>query len=385
VLRNWHFVAVFLIAMAPSASEPGFPKGFSISRSRVVNIDMRTAFRKDPPVQLVQNEKGFSATKVITHFSDVAGLRLHIIFKNTGEQTTWKLQIFDATGTLVETLDERTREDRDGGVWTDRISGSSATVIATSGAVGSLLIDRYTFAVTPSFPESIYGADDRVGVPDGPPKWRSVAPAVGRLRFIIPDGEATCTGFLFASDLIMTNNHCIQSEGDLDAAYMDFDYETSTSVIHSVRCSKLEFTNFGLDVSVIRLSESLNDRVLLKLAGNGSIVDNASLAILEHGGGAPMQLSLTDCRVRGTNLQGQSNIVSDFGHTCDTVGGSSGAPVFDSVSGIVIGLHHFGFEGNDPNPVNQAVYMDKIVSALPASLRGQLSAETQDYPTLRRE
>jgi V8-like Glu-specific endopeptidase len=377
VLRNSCFVAVLVIAMAPSGSEPGLPKGFNISRSRVVNIDMRTAFRKDPPVELVQNKKGFSATKVITHPSDVSGLRLHIIFKNAGEQTTWKLQIFDGAGTLVERLDEHSREDREGGVWTERISGSSATVMATSSAEGSLLIDRYTFAVTPSFPESIYGTDDRTGVLDGPPKWRSLAPAVGRLRFIIPDGEATCTGFLFASDLIMTNNHCIQSEGDLDAAYMDFDYETSTSVIHSVRCSKLEFTNFGLDVSIVRLSESMHDRVPLKLSGNGSIADNASLAILEHGGGAPMQLSLTDCRVRGTSLQGQGDVVSDFGHTCDTVGGSSGSPVFNSVSGIVIGLHHFGFENNDPNPVNQAVYMDKIVAALPASLRGQFSAETQ--------
>ena len=372
MLRNWYFAIVFLVAVAPNASEPSSPGNFSISRSRVVNIAMRTAFRKDPPVQLVQNKKGvFTATKVVTHSPDVSGLRLHIIVKNSAEQTAWKLQIFDATGTLVEKLDEHTREDRDGGVWTDRIGGSSATVIATSGSDGSLLIDRYTYAVTPSYPESIYGTDDRIGVLDGPPKWRSLAPAVGRLRFIIPDGEATCTGFLFASDLIMTNNHCIQLEGDLDAAYVDFDYETSVSVIHSVRCSKLEFTSFELDVSIIRLGESMHDRIPLKLAGNGSIPDNTSLAILEHGAGAPMQLSLTDCRVRGTNLKGQSNTLSDFGHTCDTVGGSSGAPVFNSVSGIVIGLHHFGFEDSDPNPVNQAVYMDKIVAALPASLRGQ--------------
>jgi hypothetical protein len=173
----------------------------------------------------------------------------------------------------------------------------------------------------------------------------------------------------------MTNNHCIQSEGDLDAAYIDFDYEATSSKIRSVRCSKLEYTNFALDVSIIRLKDFVRDRVPLKLAVNSSISDNDTLAILEHGGGAPMQLSLTDCRVRGASLKGQGEVISDFGHTCDTVGGSSGSPVFNTATGMVVGLHHFGFEDNDPNPVNQAVYMSRIVENMPATLRSQFATE----------
>ena len=33
---------------------------------------------------------------------------------------------------------------------------------------------------------------------------------------------------------------------------------------------------------------------------------------------------------------------SDFTHTCDTAGGSSGAPVFN-LEGQLVGVHHFGF------------------------------------------
>jgi hypothetical protein len=375
MLNNRYVTSVFLIVIIANLWQRGVAKGFSISRNRVVNIDMRTAIRKDSPVLLTPTRSGFRATKIVTHPADVSGLRLHIVFRNADQNGGWKIQILDSAGTIAETLDKHSRTDRDGGIWTDLIHGSAATVVATSDSAGSLLIDRYTYAVLPSYPESIYGTDDRINVLYAPPKWRSLAPAVGRLRFIIPEGEATCTGFLFASDLIMTNNHCIQSEGDLDAAYIDFDYEATSSRIHSVRCLKLEYTNFDLDVSVVRLNELVNDRAPLKLALNSPIADNISLAILEHGGGAPMQLSLTDCRIRGINLKGQGNIISDFGHTCDTVGGSSGSPVFEANSDMVIGLHHFGFEDNDPNPVNQAVYMNKIVDSMPASLRLQIGAE----------
>ena len=54
----------------------------------------------------------------------------------------------------------------------------------------------------------------------------------------------------------------------------------------------------------------------------------------------------------------------DFGHRCDTLGGSSGAPVLDLQSGRIVGLHHWGYLDSDPDPVNQAVHFRLILDDL---------------------
>ena len=53
---------------------------------------------------------------------------------------------------------------------------------------------------------------------------------------------------------------------------------------------------------------------------------------------------------------------SDFGHTCDTMEGSSGSPVLRRADLKVVGLHHWGFVSNDQkwSAENRAVQMRLI-------------------------
>ena len=52
---------------------------------------------------------------------------------------------------------------------------------------------------------------------------------------------------------------------------------------------------------------------------------------------------------------------TDFTHTCDSAGGSSGAPVFDA-EGHLVGLHHYGFAEAQVQEwtENRAVRLERI-------------------------
>jgi len=87
--------------------------------------------------------------------------------------------------------------------------------------------------------------------------------------------------------------------------------------------------------------------------------------MVHHPEALPKRLT-RNCRVSAGVAVGGDR----FAHTCDSEGGSSGAPVFD-VQGRVLGLHHEGFH-RDPQTcsatdrVNKAVRIDKILAWLRA-------------------
>src|SRR5262249_31995994 len=79
----------------------------------------------------------------------------------------------------------------------------------------------------------------------------------------------------------------------------------------------------------------------------------------------------SSCKI-GPNMNRQSWLGSkqgsDFEHSCDTEGGSSGAPVFDEQYSL-IGLHHHGFDLDaatcEPkDKVNKAVRVQAILDQL---------------------
>ena len=89
--------------------------------------------------------------------------------------------------------------------------------------------------------------------------------------------------------------------------------------------------------------------------------DRQALLVLEHPAGEAKQVSILDCRVEHAEIEGTSSTKTDFGHLCDTLGGSSGSPIQDINTGDVIGLHHLGFRTGSPRPVNQGVRIGLIL------------------------
>lgn len=218
-------------------------------------------------------------------------------------------------------------------------------------------------------------------------------------RIEIPEGQPQGTGFLVGPDLVLTNRHVVahllDGGGDPGALRARFDF-ARTSAGDLVRQGAV----FGLaddwllgerphgqadltgdptdvpadgelDFALMRLAEPAGDqprggqagpgnppRGWIDLAGQGAPpVVGADVFILQHPEGSPLKLAMG----RVTELAGGGRRLR---YDANTLGGSSGSPVFDNAFRIV-GLHHAG----DPNfavlaSFNQAVPIAAIVAWL---------------------
>ena len=98
--------------------------------------------------------------------------------------------------------------------------------------------------------------------------------------------------------------------------------------------------------------------------------------IIQHPGGQPKQVSFfPNCAGATVTVPGRQTTDSDFGHVCDTLGGSSGSPVLDFDTGQVVGLHHLGFREGIDKPENQAVHVKQILADLKAKVSEAIYGE----------
>jgi V8-like Glu-specific endopeptidase len=163
---------------------------------------------------------------------------------------------------------------------------------------------------------------------------------------------------MLAPGLMITNQHCISSQSELESALVDFDYDSETSDTLFTRLSQLVVSNHDLDYSIVKLSETI-ERPPLRFAGT-PIATGDKLIVIQHPGGEPKQVSVEDCAVGTPFVMGRTLSDTDFEHLCDTQTGSSGSPVIDNERHLVVGLHHLGFEEDNNNLLNRAVHIDRI-------------------------
>lgn len=158
-----------------------------------------------------------------------------------------------------------------------------------------------------------------------------------------PDSEMrSCSGFLIGRDRIMTNDHCIalssaflaNGKGCADVL-IDFNVIDKSTPLR-VHCEDA-ITDHTLDIAVLRIAPADVPKTLglspLKLATAVTLPTAATL--IHHPAGMSMRIS-RDCnavaRVPSAKVQ----------HTCSSLGGSSGAPLFNT-AGEVIGVQSNGY------------------------------------------
>jgi hypothetical protein len=299
--------------------------------------------------------------EVIIARREAVSLRLHFVVHVAPSRPTWALVVFD--GDNRATWSHSPVADSGADFWSDEIRGGTAKVEVYSTEAGSALrlsIDKIAVSTPVTRSEAITPPDSRAPIVTQSKRVRDLGRAVARLRFIGDDDEGYyCTAVLVAPDLLMTSYHCPQSDGERRSTLVDFDFDSDNEVPKTLRIKSLLIGDSRLDFALYRLSDVLADRPSLKL-DERSVVDGQALILIQHPAGEPKQVSLLDCRVN----EGRAESSADFGHLCDTLGGSSGSPVLDERTGLMLGLHHIGFRDDSQERVNRAVSLTDIADHL---------------------
>ena len=167
-------------------------------------------------------------------------------------------------------------------------------------------------------------------------------------------GEGVATGFLISEDVLLTNNHVFATEGDALKAIVRFNYqhdlEGNLLQTEEFQCDPLDLfhTNgAGLDYTIVRIKGSPGFKWgYIHLSKKGSMHKGSDVLIIQHPGGLPKQIALTDNEV----MYKDTTIIQ---YLTDTMPGSSGSPVFDDRWRLVA-LHHSG--GWIPEPTSNSTH-----------------------------
>ncbi|MEM9061971.1 MAG: serine protease [Pseudomonadota bacterium] len=242
---------------------------------------------------------------------------------------------------------------------------------------GSQTLESY-LEDNPRFePLAIYAADQPV---------RRMSRPVGMLRVWFPNSKSPkqCTAVLADSakdgDLILTARHCFESAGRAPRA------ATLTMGYYDDRAQGIR--EYGVDPDPIAVGQKL-DYALAKVSGSpirdwgsASFTDRApqnreQLLVIHHPGAQPKRVTRYRCLADAPPVQG-----NDLRHLCDTVQGSSGAPVLSN-AGSVIALHYAGFEMSEPTRANYAVLVRDIFAELTRDIRSPRASGKQRDPAVQ--
>ncbi len=186
-------------------------------------------------------------------------------------------------------------------------------------------------------------------------RYAQIAKPVGRLVLKIRQsnghtGTSFCTASLIADSYLLTNYHCIPGRDGvvLDAQVeMGFlDYNRRGTVTFAVATQPVE-ADAHLDFSVVRVQGAPGRRWGTVSLSAQRPARGDSLLIIHHPAARRQMLSRRDCTVAGYDRD-------TLLHSCDTLGGSSGSPVFtNSYPPKVVALHHAALTEQAANAAKQ--------------------------------
>ncbi|MBL6929460.1 MAG: trypsin-like peptidase domain-containing protein [Rhodospirillales bacterium] len=211
-------------------------------------------------------------------------------------------------------------------------------------------------------------------------RYRIMASPIGRLDLLVKrngkQGLSLCTGWIISVDYIMTNHHCIPGKsGQVLKASLLMNYieegKTSGTKRFDVETKPVE-TSRELDYSIVRVrgNPGMKYGIIPMQAREPS--PEEELFIIQHPAGKAKRLSRRNCRA-----DSQTERPEELRHFCDTLGGSSGSPVFSDNDMSLVGLHFAGIE----KKVNFAKRMTTIINNSPILRQlGQAPQESAPAP-----
>ncbi|MEA5160014.1 serine protease [Cereibacter johrii] len=302
-------------------------------------------------------------------------LRLHMVIRSGATVPPFIVSVEGDRGGLFSYARDDFGPD---GLWTAAMPAGTL-VVSLIGAerpeglelrIDSVMVEGNSGALF-----STWGGVDEtrpVNDPAVPPEVRALGGPVARLSFIRGGKPRSCTGFLIADDILLTNEHCVsdlESCGSMTAIFgFERDAAGRLGFGTQARCAGMVRSDFALDAALVKLDRPMSSSFGLVAMSQEDVIDGAPLVVVQHPGGAPKQVSFLNCHVLSALVDGRA-ASSDLAHSCDTASGSSGAPVFNG-EGRVVALHHYGFaEGQvDKWTENRAVRGARLEAWLRANV-----------------
>lgn len=181
-------------------------------------------------------------------------------------------------------------------------------------------------------------------------KGMLAAKSVGRVHVRDSSGEPLGfgTGFLISPGVLLTNHHVLPDADTASTSLVEFDYEQDVggndrqTFTYALRPQDLFLAHEPLDFAVVAVAPTarekkrpIRDFSWLKLRREvGKALLAEYLTIIQHPGGQRKQICVRENQL----LRLDENTLW---YASDTLGGSSGSPVFNS-SWQVVALHHLG-------------------------------------------
>lgn len=223
---------------------------------------------------------------------------------------------------------------------------------------------------------------------DGPPwidKLAMLGPAIAAVCKINPDRGQSATGVLLRDDLILTNEHVAARLRISERAQVNVRFGGESDGYQELSIAELVAADDELDVAVLRLERGPVGVTPPAFALDALPVAGLEVAAVGYpaffmpGAGNASDV-LADQLLGGPGVRGRKRVspgliraVSDnlLRHDCSTAHGSSGSPLVDLATGIVIGVHAGGGRGPEAR-LNRAAPMaaSSNLSAVRAAVGG---------------
>jgi V8-like Glu-specific endopeptidase len=202
---------------------------------------------------------------------------------------------------------------------------------------------------------------------------RQSSRAVADIQF---SNGGRCTGFLVSDNVLMTNNHCVKSSRDVVGmkVYMKHEAGRSKSQYAEITCSQYVGTNAQLDFSLVKCDGNPG-QTYGKVELDAAVATSGDDVYVVHQNCD--YYTDYNCDWSKKFSEGKVTEVTDMvSHNADTLGGSSGSPIFSADSNKVIAIHNSGYGGNwrGRGIKNMGVPMNKIVPYIEANFPGVLAS-----------
>lgn len=195
-------------------------------------------------------------------------------------------------------------------------------------------------------------------------RYRIAAKPIGRLDLLLRKGGkkvvSVCTGWLISDDLMVTNHHCIPGNREdgfevISASLlMNYLQEGDTGGVERFKVDLRPIeTDPALDYTIVRVDGNPGRKYGTVPLGARDPEGREELFIIQHPAGKAKRLARRNCRADKATERPE-----EIRHFCDTLGGSSGAPVFSDNDMALVGLHFAGIQ----DQVNFAKRMTAILA-----------------------